>query len=206
MNPDNNQLPNSQYPIDYLNQIAPQAKKSGPSNRILVLVVIIGAVLALIVGFIMLMSSGSGPTNASQTLAARLQTLQTVSDKSQKNIKSSALRGINSNLKIFLTSANRDIAAPLSETGIDVKALDKSIVAKESGTELSESLENARLNANFDNTYAREMSFQLATLDAVMGDIYAKTKNEDLKTFLVTTNDNLQPIKKQLDEFNNTSS
>ena len=207
MNPDNNnQYPNSQYPIDYLNQIAPQSKKSGPSNRILVLVVIIGGVLALIVGFLMLISSGNGPTDASQTLAARLKTLQTVSDKSQKNIKSSALRGINSNLKIFLTSANRDIGEPLSTTGVDIAKLDKNIVAKENGTKLSESLEDARLNANFDNTYAREMSFQLATVEAVMGDIYEKTKSDSLKEFLLETSDNLQPIKKQLDEFNSTSS
>lgn len=207
MNPDNNnQYPNGQYPIDYLNQIAPQAKKPGPSNRILVLVAIIGGVLALIIGFVMLMSSGSGPTNASQTLAARLQTLQTVSEKSQKNIKSSTLRGINSNLSIFLTSANRDIVAPLAAADIDVKALDKTILAKENGDTLSASLEDARLNADFDNTYAREMSFQLATVEAVMGDIYEKTKSEAMKKFLLDTNDNLQPIKKQLDEFNNTNS
>lgn len=208
MNPDNNnnQPSNGQYPIDYLNQIAPETKKSGPSNRLLVLVVIIGAVLALIVGAMMVLGSGNKPTNASQTLAARLQMLETVAEKSQKNIKSSTLRGINSNLNIFLASANRDIVTPLTNAGIDVKALDKSIVAQENGAKLTASLEDARLNADFDNTYAREMSFQLATVDALMDEIYSKTNSKTMKTFLVDTNDNLQPIKKQLDQFNNTSS
>lgn len=201
MNPDNNP-----YPIDYLNQIAPEPKKPGMNNRLFVVIIGIGGILAIIVGLLMLLNSGAstGPKASMQRLAARMQTLQTISDKSQKTIKSSALRGTNSNLNIFLTNANRDIVEPLANNGLEVKKLDKAIVASETGDELSATLEDARLNALFDNTYAREMSFQLATVDALMGDIYEKTNSESMKEFLVNTADNLEPIKKQFDDFNST--
>lgn len=207
MDPNNNQYPNTnnQYPIDYLNQIAPETKKPGPSNRWLVLIAIIGGVVALIVGVLMLLGSSAGPTDAAQRLTARLQTLQSVSEQSQKTIKSSNLRGINSNLNIFLTNTNRDIVTPLSNIDVDAKKLSKNVVAEEKGEKLTASLEDARLNAVYDNTYAREMSFQLATVVALMDEVYAKTNSTSMKKFLEDTIENLEPIKKQLDDFNSTS-
>lgn len=204
MYPDNNP---PQAPIDYLNQIAPQPKKPGINKNALIVVVLgIGLVLAIVIGFVIFATGNSkGPKTSTVTLAARMQEMQTVADKSQKNIKSSSLRGINSNLIIFLTNANRDIATPLAATGLDVKKLDKAIVAKEKADPITADLEEARLNAIFDDTYAREMSFKLTTISLLMEDIYKSSKSKTMKDFLVTTDENLQPIKKQLDEFNSTT-
>jgi lipopolysaccharide export LptBFGC system permease protein LptF len=204
MYPDNNP---PQAPIDYLNQIAPQPKKPGINKSALIVVVLgIGLVLAIVIGFVVFATGSSkGPKTSTVTLAARMQAMQTVADKSQKNIKSSSLRGINSNLIIFLTNANRDIATPLTAAGLDVKKLDKTIVAKEKADPITADLEEARLNAIFDDTYAREMSFKLTTISLLMEDIYKSSKSKTMKDFLVTTDENLQPIKKQLDEFNSTT-
>jgi lipopolysaccharide export LptBFGC system permease protein LptF len=201
MYPDNNPTP-----IDYLNQIAPQQQKPGLSKRSLFIVVFgIGAILALVVGMLLFINGrSSGPTADLQTLTIRMQAMQTIADSSQKNIKSSALRGINSNLKILLTNANRDIVAPLAKNNIDIKKLDKTLIAKEKTDTLSADLEEARLNGNYDDTYAREMSFQLTTLAILMEDIHTQTKSASTKEFLEATDKNLQPIKKQLDEFNST--
>ena len=197
-NPNPNQTP---YSIDYLNQIAPQQKKPGMNNRLFVAIAGGGLVLAILIGVLTLFSSGSGPTQKMQTLSARLTTLQTISDKAQKSIKSGELRSTNSSLNIFLTNANRDIVAPLAKNGVEVKKIDKKILGLESGTKLTEKLEDARLNAIYDRTYAREMGYQLDTVAALMKDIYTSSNSKSLKEFLVSTDTNLLPIKKQFKEF-----
>lgn len=200
MNPDQNQ-----YPVDYLNQIAPQQQKPGISPK-LMMGLIGGVILVAIIAVIALNSGGAGPVQKMQTLAARLETLQKISDKSQKNIKSGQLRGTNSNLTIFLTNTNRDLVEPLAKNGVDVKKIDKTIETKEKGEELTQKLEDARLNAVFDRTYTREMTYQLDTVVALMEEIYNSTNSKVLKEFLVKTDDDLQPIKKQLSDFNATNS
>lgn len=204
MYPDSNPTP---APIDYLNQIAPTPKKPGINKRTLVLVVVgIGIILALVAAFVIFAGGkADGPTNATQTLAARLQQMQVIADKSQKNIKSSELRGININLIIFLTNANRDITTPLTASGIDSKKLDKTIVAKEKADPITADLEDARLNAVFDDTYAREMSYKLKTVSLLMEDIHSRTKSKSMEKFLLDTDENLQPIKEQLDTFNSAT-
>ena len=182
--------PNTQAPIDYLNQIAPQPKRPGVDKRAVVAVVaIIVTVLTIVIGFLIFISnSAAGPKTSMVTLAARMQAMQEVSDKAQKNIKSSQLRSVNSNLKILLTNANRDIAAPLAIEKIDVTA----------------TLEDARLNATFDDTYAREMGFKLATIAVLMQQISEQSKSKSMQEFLLETDENLQPIKQQLESFNST--
>lgn len=197
MNPDQNP-----YPIDYLNQIAPEAPKQGMNSKLFFLLIGGGLLVAIIVGILALTSGSGGPTQKMQTLAARLATLQSIAGDAQKNIKSGQLRTTNSTLNIFLTNANRDIIEPLSKNGVDIKKIDKSIQSKENGEKLKTELEDARLNATFDRTYAREMSFQLETVAALMKDIYENSNSKSLKEFLEATDTNLQPIKKQLADFN----
>jgi LPXTG-motif cell wall-anchored protein len=191
----------NQYPIDYLNQIAPEQPKTGMSSKKFLLVVG-GAILLIIIALVMIFSSGSGgPKDKMQTLAARLITLQDISKKAQPNIKTGSLRATNSNYTIFLANANRDIAEPLKNNGVDVKSLDKTIKTKEDGEDLKTKLEDARLNAVYDRTYAREMAYQLERTAALMGDIYDHTNSKSLKEFLLKTDENLQPIRKTFSDY-----
>lgn len=193
-----------QYSIDYLNQISPQAPRKQPNK--LFAIIGIGVILLIlvfvIIGFAQL---SSAPSNKLQTLAARLTTLQSVAEKSQANIKSNQLRGTNSSLTLYLTNANRDIVAPLASNNVDIKKLDKEIVAKEKGTKLSSTLEDARLNALFDRTYAREMSYQLNTVILLMDDVSKSTSSKSLDDFIATTKANLEPVKTQFSEFQDTA-
>lgn len=204
MNPDQNQNPN-QYSIDYLNQIAPEPPKKGMSSRLFVFVIGGALLLAAIVGVLSLFNGSNSPTQKMQTLAARLETLQKISDESQKRIKSGTLRNTNSNLSIFLTNTNRDIVDPFSKNGVNVEKIDKAIATKEDGEKLRSTLEDARLNAVFDRTYAREMNYQLETITGLMKDLYSTTKSSALKKFLENTDANLRPIKEELSSFNNTT-
>jgi hypothetical protein len=196
-----------QYSIDYLNQIAPApAKKNLFGNRLLVAIAGGGLVLVLLVGALSLLSGGSGPTKNMQTFAARVQTLEKIVSSAQKNIKSNDLRATNSNLSIFLANTDQGMTDPLEKNGVSVTKLDKTITTAESGTDLSAKLEDARLNAVFDRTYSREMSYQLTALETLMKTIYGETKSKSMKSYLQTTDDSLVPIKKQFDTFNATSS
>lgn len=197
MQPDQNQ-----YPIDYLNQIAAQPQKPTMNSKLVF--VLIGAVVLLIIiaVFALSNSGGSGPTQKMQTLAARMQTLQKITSDAQKNIKNGELRSTNSNLTLFLTNANRDIAEPLKKNGVDSKKIDKKVTTQENGEALTKKLEDARLNAVFDRTYSREMTYQLETVVVLMKDIYESSKSKSLKDFLVTTDKGLEPLKKQMSAFN----
>lgn len=164
---------------------------------------LIGGVILLVIIAVFALSSGSnGPVQKMATLAARLQTLQKISGDSQKKIKSGELRSLNSTLTLYLANANHDIVEPFGKNGVDTKKLDKAIVAKENGDQLTKKLEDARLNATFDRTYAREMTFQLETVTVLMTDIYESSKNKSLRDFLSKTDQGLQPLKKQLAEIN----
>lgn len=201
MNPDQNQ-----YSIDYLNQISTQPKKSGMNDRFFLFIVGGGLLFAIIVGLILLTSSSNGPTQKMETLAAQLQTLQTISSQANANIQDDSLSATNSTLTLLLTNINLNIAAPLKTNGVDVTKIDKAISNAENGAALTQTLENAKLNAVYDRTYAREMSYQLATVIALMKEIYNDTHSTSLKTFLNTTYLNLQPIQTQFANFTDPTS
>jgi hypothetical protein len=194
----------TEYPIDYLNQIAPEQQKPGLSGKWVLLLIGAGVVAVIFIA-IFLLSSAGGSTQKLQTLTARMQTLQKISEGAEKNIKSGSLRSINSTLSIFLTNANKDIEKPLANNGIKVKGLDKNIVKKEDGAKVTAALEDARLNATYDRTYAREMGFQLDTLASLMKEIYTTTSSKSLKDFLISTDTDLTSIRKQLADFNAAS-
>lgn len=190
------------YSIDYLNQIAPQApKKNRLSRRQLIIIAIIGFIILLTVAVIAMAAANSNVDPAKQ-LAARLQSTEKIVGDAQVNLKSTELRSLNSNLKIYLTNTNHDIAAPLLEEGVDVAKLDKKIVASEAGTDITNKLEDARLNAVYDRTYAREITYQLGTIVALMRQINQSTNNKDLKDFLNNAYTNLEPTQQQFANFN----
>jgi len=196
-----------QYSIDYLNQIAPEPKKPGLSNKLFFLVLGGGLIVAIIVFSMMLHGGGSASTNTRlETLTARLATLQTISQTASSNITDNQLEATNSNLNLALTNANTAIVTPLANNHIDAKNLPKNILAQEDGSQLTAKLADAKLNAVYDRTYAREMHLQVSTVLILMSEIYNTTNSKSLREFLTTTTTNLTPIDKQLSSFKDANS
>lgn len=193
----------AQMPVDYLNQIAPQTPKKPLFTFGLKQIVLIGAALVILVIILsVIIGNISGAKrDPLQHLAARLNATQTIATNAQINLKSTELRSLNSNLKLYLTNTNRDITGPLLSAGVNSTKLSKNIIAAESTTALSGRLEDARLNAVFDRTYAREMAYQLGTLMTLMDQIYSSTGNAQLKTFLKSAYDNLKPTQESFANF-----
>ncbi len=163
---------------------------------------IIGGVLLLLIIVSIVNSALGSSKDPIQRLAARLQTTATIASDAQSKLKSTELRSLNSTLSINLTNTNRDIVSQLAKQNLSLKTLDKTIVASEDGSAMTKRLEDARLNAIYDRTYAREMSYQLETIAALIDQIQASTSDKDLKAFLQTTTDNLQPTQKAFSDFN----
>lgn len=151
---------------------------------------------------IAIVATTSSSIKPSQRLAARLQVTAEIVSDSQATIKDNNLRVLNSNLNLLLTNINRDIASPLASNGINVEKLDEKIIAAESGDDLTQVLEDARLNAVFDRTYSREMSYRLETILALIDEVDNSTRNVQLKNVLSSAKTNLEPVQQQFSEFN----
>lgn len=195
------------YPTDYLDQIAPRPSKRGFSLTRKQLVIAGGiGLLVLFSIFAIVIKTSTGNTKAVQQLSARLQTTAEIVSNSHQSIKNSQLRSLNSNLNVFLTNANRDATKLLADSNI--KRIDQNIatIEKNDGSKLAQTLEDARLNAVFDRTYAREMAYHLETIMALMQQINSNTKSPQWKSFLDDSLINLKPIQKELAEFNATES
>lgn len=194
------------YSVDYLNQIAPQAPKKAGLNRLQLIVISVTVLLVLLTVILGVSVNTKGSTAPEKTLAARLIATEKIAAAAQANLKSSQLRTLNSNLQIYLANTNRDIAKPLSNVGVNVAKLDPKVVALESGKKITTTLEDARLNAVYDRTYAREISYQLETIVVLMRQVYKSTTSVSLKAFLDNAFTNLEPTQKQFSEFNAANS
>lgn len=195
--------PNGQTPLDYLNQIAPQApkqKKFGLNLR----TVLIGGIILVVLVIILSIAAGAIVNSRKdpwQQLSARLTTTKGIVDDASKKLKNSQIRSANSDLKLYLTNTQRDLTPQLTELNIKTDALSDSIVAEEKRTAMIKRLEDARLNAKFDSTYAREMNYQLSTLLALYQKMYAAGGTTSQRTYLKSAYDNLAPIHQSIADF-----
>ncbi len=163
MNPNSERQPDiSNLPSNYLDTIAVQPTQ--PTMKPWLLWAIIGGALLLVVIIFMALTSGkSSPNERLQQMIWRMQSINTLADDSYKVIKSTELRATNGNLTTVLTGAEQEGLALLPEN------LQKQKPPKESKlatyfTKLSTTLEDARLNGDFDTPYAREMAYQVGLL------------------------------------------
>ena len=195
--------PQQQLPPNYLDEIAPQAVKRSFAIGKMPLIILIGLVAIIVICILVVVANqiGTSRTQPWERLSARLTTTAKIADSSERKIKNSQLRSINSNLKLSLTNTQRDLVKPLTTIGIKTEKLNPSVVSSESGTKMLERLEDARLNAKYDSTYAREMSFQLSNLLTLLQQLYSSSSNVANKSFLQTTYNNFAPVQKSLSEF-----
>ena len=195
--------PQQPAPVNYLDQIAPQAPKKSLFTFGIKQVAVVGAALIVLVIILAVTvnSLAGGRTEPLEKLSTRLSVTEKLVTGAQKNLKSSKLRSLNSNLTLYMANTNRDIATPLTNAGVNTAKMSPKVIAAESTTKMTERLESARLNAVYDRTYAREMAYQLDTLLTLMNQIYLSTSSASLKTFLKTAYDNLKPTQESFQSF-----
>lgn len=187
--------------MDYLNQIAPEQKQATVKPWIL-WAAIGGVLLVVIVFFFMIINSGSSDTKKLTNFVYRVQALQALTAKSQKDIQSSKLRASNSSLNAALINASSASAEPLAKAGIKKlpEAPKKSPITTEY-TKLASTLDDARLNAQYDIVYSREIAYQIELLNAEMKSLYANASSKSLKQYLEKVNNNLKPLYNDFSNF-----
>ncbi len=190
------------YPIDYLSQIAPQAPKKSMLSRTQFIIIGIVSALVLLTFIIIIGTSSGGSTDPAKQLAARLQGTQKIVEDAQPKLKSTPLRTLNGSLASYLSTINSDIAAPLLREGVAVTKLDKKLLASEAGIDITNRLEDARLNAKYDRIYALEISTQLEKIMGSMRQVYDSTTSKSFRQYLDEAITNLTPTQKQFSEFN----
>jgi hypothetical protein len=192
-------------PNDYLNQIAPQPPKKPMQNKMVLFGSIGAGLIVLVIILSVVATSISNSRRApAERLSVRIDTTQTIADEAQATLRSSQLRSLNSDLRLFFTNTKRDIGTPLAAIGVTPQSINQ-LVASEEATRaeaISQRLEDARLNAIFDRTYAREMSFQLTTILTLLQEVYAGTSNQSVRDFTDATYENLEPLQAGFENFN----
>ncbi len=196
MNPTNE--PSS---LDYLNQIAPQQPKRPVFELNMRNVIIGGIILVVAVILLSVITSlfSGGQKESWHRLNARLATTATVVDEAGSNVKNSQLRMLNSDLKLQLANIRRDLPDVLSQLNVSAEPT-ASIIAQESSEEMDARLEDGRLNAKFDSTYAREMTYQLAILLTHIEQL-ASSSSGGAEEFLVSAYNNLLPTYEGFQDF-----
>ena len=97
-------------------------------------------------------------------------------------------------------------AALLEKIEINKGITNKSVRDLINLTEVKTTLEDARLNANYDEVYAIEMNHLLTTLLLLMEQSEKRTNNVDFLAALQKGRDNLTPLKERLELFSNEGS
>lgn len=194
----------SDYSVDYLNEISggPQQTAGGPSKLVMIIAAVVG-VLAVVLFAVMILTAGPSGADRASEVYLRLQTLSQIAEDQQDNLRDNELRATNSGLSLQLTNTLSNISDPLAAVGVQPDDIDEASEATEEAykQDLVEQFEDAALNLQLDATYAREMSFQLETLRAMMDSTYRQTNNDSLKTYLDQTASDLYPFSEKLSNF-----
>ena len=163
--------------------------------------------MALILVFSLLSSAGPNSSERYASYVYRLQATEKLAKTSSKTIQNSQLRAINSSMLSILSTANQESTGLLTAAGLEKLPKEpKTSTVSTDFTKLGTTLDDARLNSNFDRAYARELAFQLATIRAEIAAIYKNTRSQSLKTYLEKTDKNIEPFVDQLARYNNSTS
>lgn len=195
---------NGQTPLDYLNQISAPQQQKGPMLQLNLKTILLigGALVVVVIGLALIIGMlTGGKETAWQQLDARLTTTVTIVDDASANIKNNRLKSVNSDLKLYLANSKRDLAEILTANKVSVKETPKTLLAKENGEAMIKRLEDGRLNAKFDSTYSRELSYQLSTLLSLYQKLYAENNGVKTRAFLTNAYDNLLPMQKTLQNY-----
>lgn len=192
-----NQVPSG---IDYLNQIAAPPPAKGFDKKTIIIAIVLG-VVALLSIFIILAGTGNKDKGPSlTTILARLQKLQTVSEKYKPRLKATTIRDTNTSLISVLGTAQKNMEGPAASSGIDLKKQAKEIAAMDSSTEITTKLDNAVLNSNLDETYTYVMNTELADTILIIERLHKSTRDAKLQEVLAKIHADLTNIRKQLEK------
>ena len=194
----NDSYANQPTGIDYLNQISAPAQASGFDIKSKIIMIVAGIVCLLALLFIGLMTLTSSNNGSSPvSLAAKLTAMQTIANKYDDTLRTTAVRDTNSSLKAILITSNQSINTILANSGLNTKNTTAQIAQLANTSEIEKRLDDAALNSTLDETYAREVTYLLQDALVTMDRLNRSTKSQATRDFLDSSIPGFKNLHKQ---------
>lgn len=184
-------------------QPAPQSS-AGFSKKMLF--IIGGSILAIILACLLLLGSNTNNTSTqAQALILRMENLQTILSDTEttRHLKNQELSNLVTSFSLSQTTDINDLkialAAQLPEK------IDEKILANESDSTTATTIEEAYLKNKLDSVYADVLVEKIASLQALIAELYGKTKDQKLKQTLERVSDNLRTTNEKIDKISITN-
>ena len=196
------------YDPGYLDSIAPPPAKpalfSGSFGKIFFAMIFLFVIaVSIIVAF-----SGQDKTADLQQLSVRLDNIQQTVKAQQKNLRSSNLKNINTDLTSWIAGSFSESETLLQEGGVKKTQYDKKMVNSEKAQaeELTQKYEDARLNATLNQVYANSMASETEEIVAMLNSMAKRSQSAKIREYAKKSSDNLQPIQDRFEKFNDDGS
>lgn len=199
--------PTPTYAVDYLDQIAPPPPQqkffSGAFGKIFLIMIVL---LLFGVGIIVA-TSGKSRTGDLELVTVRLENMQKVAKTEHKYLKSGDLTANNATLQTWFAGNASQGYSLLKQAGVQKNQIDKEITANEkaAAAQLTTDFNDARLNANLDRVYAREMAFQLQLVKTALDKMSKKSEAKAIREYAKSASTNLTPIQKTFADFDDST-
>ena len=193
--------PDTSFPVDYLNEIAPK-QQPVQVNRFAVFGLIGGVLLLAFAIVMMMVNSQPNYTKQAQSTLARIETLQAATKEQQSRLTENELSSMNTTLTTSLGSMGTELKDAKIKTELlgDAKKTEKAYSDK-----LSKTLEDAYLTGSLDRVYAREMSYQLSILKSYLQKLKTASGNRKaIADYVATNSKTLDAATKSFSNFTST--
>jgi ataxin-2 homolog len=197
--------PDTSFPVDYLNEIAPK-QQPVQMNRFAVFGLIGGVLLLAFSAVMMMVNSQPNYTKQAQTTLARIETLQAATKEQQSRLTENELSSMNTTLTTSLGSMGTELKSSLKDAKIKTELVgDAKKTEKAYSDKLSKTLEDAYLTGALDRVYAREMSYQLSILKSYLQKLKTASGNRKaIADYVATNSKTLDAATKSFSNFTST--
>ncbi len=197
--------PDTSFPVDYLNEIAPK-QQPVQINRFAVFGLIGGVLLLAFSAVMMMVNSQPNYTKQAQTTLARIETLQAATKEQQSRLTENELSSMNTTLTTSLGSMGTELKSSLKDAKIKTELIgDAKKTEKAYSDKLSKTLEDAYLTGALDRVYAREMSYQLSILKSYLQKLKTASGNRKaIADYVATNSKTLDAATKSFSNFTST--
>ena len=197
--------PDTSFPVDYLNEIAPK-QQPVQMNRFAVFGLIGGVLLLAFAIIMMMVNSQPNYTKQAQTTLARIETLQAATKEQQSRLTENELSSMNTTLTTSLGSMGTELKSSLKDAKIKTELVgDAKKTEKAYSDKLSKTLEDAYLTGSLDRVYAREMSYQLSILKSYLQKLKTASGNRKaIADYVATNSKTLDAATKSFSNFTST--
>lgn len=197
--------PDTSFPVDYLNEIAPK-QQPVQMNRFAVFGLIGGVLLLAFAIVMMMVNSQPNYTKQAQSTLARIETLQAATKEQQSRLTENELSSMNTTLTTSLGSMGTELKSSLKDAKIKTELVgDAKKTEKAYSDKLSKTLEDAYLTGALDRVYAREMSYQLSILKSYLQKLKTASGNRKaIADYVATNSKTLDAATKSFSNFTST--